>query len=257
MIRFGVCAKSEQLNDVIEAGYDYIELNLTKIAALTDGEFAELEKHIQNSPLKAEAFNSFFPAELPIVGENADPKAIAAYVEKALSRASRLGGKIAALGAGKARRIPEGFPYETAYQQLCEVFDFCATVAGKYGMTVALEPLNARETNLVNTVAEALEICKQVNNPNGKCLVDFFHASQSGESLECIRTAGDRLIHVHLAAPSRNMPESEEDISLCRQWAKLLQDSGYSGRLSLEGKYAPDFKKDITDTRKILEIFNQ
>ena len=255
MIRFGVCAKPEQLSAVIEAGYDYIELNLSKVTALIDEEFAELERTIQNAPIKAEAFNSFCPSGMLIVGENADPEAFAAYTEKALSRAARLGGKIAVLGAGKARNIPEGFSREVACRQLREAFDLCATIAGKYGMTVALEPLNARETNLVNTVADALTICKQVNNPHGKCLADFYHISRSGESLDAIRESGDLLVHTHIANPQRDMPHSEEDLALCKQWAQALKDCHYSGRLSLEGHYAPDFQADIIQTRKALELF--
>ena len=257
MIRFGVCAKPEQLQDVIDAGYNYIELNLTKITAMEEAEFAALEETIQRAPIKAEAFNGFCPSSLLIVGENADPEAFAAYAEKALSRAARLGGKIAVLGAGKSRCVPESFSRETACRQLREAFDFCATVASKYGITVALEPLNSRETNLVNTVSDALTICKQVNNPYGKCLADFFHVYQSGESLDAIREAGDLLVHTHIANPQRDMPHSEEDLALCKQWAQALKDCRYSGRLSLEGHYAPDFQKDIADTRKVLEIFNQ
>ena len=256
MMRFGVCTGIERLDAVAEAGYDYIELNLSKVAALTEEEFAVWEARIAASPLRAECFNSFCSGSLPLVGENADLEAIAAYAEKALSRASRLGGKIAVLGAGKARNAPEGFPREAAAAQLRAAFDLCATVAGKYGMTLVLEPLNARETNLVNTVAEALSICRQVNNPHGKALADFFHVFKSGEPLDAIRTAGDWLAHAHLADPDRDMPESEEDIALCRRWAQALKDGGYTGRLSLEGHYAPDFLANITRTRKILDIFN-
>ena len=134
MIRFGICAKFDKLNDIIKAGFDYIEPSLSYIAAMSDEEFAEAEKLIAASPLKAEAYNSFFPSSIKVVGENVDTDAITAYMEKAFSRASRLGGKIAVLGSGKSRNIPEGYPYESAYRQFCEVFDLCATIAGKYGV---------------------------------------------------------------------------------------------------------------------------
>ena len=257
MIRFGVCAKAEQLDAVIEAGYDYIELGLSKIAALSDEEFAELEKLIQTSPIKAETYNGFFPVDIPIVGEAVDMDGIAAYAEKALSRASRLGGRIAVLGSGNSRRVPEGFSRDTARQQFCAVFDLCSNIAAKYGMAVALEPLRASECNFINTVAEGLDICKQVNNPNGKCLADFFHVYQSGESLDDIRFSGDLIIHTHIAAPDRTMPSSDSDVDQCRAWAKVLKDCGYTGRMSLEGKFAEDFKADIARTRKVLDLFNE
>ena len=257
MIRFGACTHADQLDAVIDAGYDYIELGLAKIAALSDEEFAKLEKTIQASPIKAESYNGFFPGEIAIVGDNTDMDVISAYVEKALSRASRLGGCIAVLGSGNSRRIPEGFSPDTAREQFCAVFDLCANIAAKYGMTVALEPLRAAECNFINTVAEALSICKQVNNPNGKCLADFFHVHQSGESLDDIRFSDGWLIHTHIAAPDRTMPHTESDIRQCRVWAQALKDCGYAGRMSLEGKYAEDLKADFIRTRKVLDLFNE
>ena len=257
MIRFGVCAKPDQLDAVIEAGYDYIELGLSKIAAMSDEEFDTLEKQIQASPIQAETYNGFFPVDIPIVGENVDMEGIAAYAEKALSRAARLGGRIAVLGSGNSRRVPEGFSRDTARQQFCAVFDLCSDIAAKYDMIVALEPLWASECNFINTVAEGLDICRQVNNPSGKCLADFFHVYQSGESLEDIRSAGSWLIHTHLAAPDRSMPSTESDIELCREWAKALKDCGYAGRMSLEGKFAEDFKADYIRTRMVLDLFNE
>lgn len=256
MIRFGVCAKFEKLDDLIEAGYDYIEANLSSIEKKSEEEFAQIEALVNASPLKAEACNGFFPGSILVVGEHVEMDAIAAYTERALSRAARLGAKVAVLGSSKSRFIPEGFPYETAYAQFCAVLKLCGDIAAKYGITIAIEPLCCKETNFINTVAEGLAVCKDVAHPNVKCLADFYHVSQSGESLDDIRNAGDLLVHVHLADPDREMPESEEDIALCKQWAQALNDCGFQGRLSLEGRYKPEYKEDILRTRKILDLFN-
>ena len=256
MIRFGVCAKFEKLDDLIAAGYDYIEANLSSIEKKSDEEFAQIEALVNASPLKAEACNGFFPGSILVVGEHVDMDAIAAYTERALSRAARLGSKVAVLGSSKSRFIPEGFPYETAYAQFCAVLRLCGDIAAKYGITIAIEPLCRRETNFINTVAEGLAVCKDVDHPNVKCLADFYHISQSGESLDDIRNAGALLVHTHLADPDRDMPESDEDIAICRQWAQALNDCGYNGRLSLEGHYKPEYKEDILRTRKILDLFN-
>lgn len=257
MIRFGVCTKFEYLALLEEAGFDYMEFALSSLEKRTDEEYARILQQVDASALNVEAFNGFFPADIALVGPNVDMDRIAAYTEKALSRASRLGGKVAVLGSGRSRNIPEDFPYETAYRQFCEVFDLCANIAGKYGMTVALEPLNPKETNFLTTVADGIALCKQVNNPHGKCLADFYHVSQSGETLDAIRESDGWIVHTHLAAPSRYMPASEEDIAICRQWAQALKDCGYEGRMSLEGKFDPDFGADIARTRKVLDLFNE
>lgn len=257
MIRFGVCTKFEKLPLLEKAGYDYMEFALSSLEKKSEEEYAEIVKLVDASALKVEAFNGFFPADIALVGPEMDLDRIAAYTEKALCRAARLGGKVAVLGSGKSRNIPEDFPFDTAYQQFCQVFDLCANIAGKYGMTVALEPLNPKETNFITTVAEGLAICKQVNNPYGKCLADFYHVAQSGERLDAVREGHDWIVHTHLAAPSRYMPESQEDIAVCKLWAQALKDCGYQGRMSLEGRFAEDFEADITRTRTILDLFNE
>lgn len=257
MIRFGVCTKFDKLELLEKTGYDYMEFALSSLEKRSEEEYAQIVKLVDASTLKVEAFNGFFPADIALVGPEMDMDRIAAYTEKALCRAARLGGKVAVLGSGKSRNIPEDFPYETAYRQFCEVFDLCANIAGKYGMTVALEPLNPKETNFLTTVADGIALCRQVNNPHGKCLADFYHVSQSGEPLDAIRESDGWIVHTHLAAPSRYMPESQEDIAVCKLWAQALKDCGYNGRLSLEGHYAPDYRADILRTRKILDLFNE
>lgn len=256
MIRFGVCTKVDNLSLLEEAGYDYVEFGLSSIEKKSDEEFAEIVRRVDASPLQVEVFNGFFPADIALVGPDVDMDRIAAYTEKALGRAARLGGKVAVLGSGKSRNIPEGFPYETAYRQFCEVFALCADIAEKYGITVALEPLNPKETNFLTTVEEGIALCRQVNHPHGKCLADFYHVSQSGETLDAIRESDGWIVHTHLAAPCRYMPASEEELALCRQWAQALKACGYEGRMSLEGKFDPDFGADITRTRKVLDLFN-
>ena len=257
MIRFGVCTKFDKLPLLEKAGYDYMEFALSSLEKRSAEEYAEIVKQVDASSLQVEAFNGFFPADIALVGPAVDMERIAAYTEKALGRASRLGGKVAVLGSGKSRNIPEDFPYETAYQQFCNIFDLCANIAAKYGMIIALEPLNPKETNFLTTVADGIALCKKVNNPHGKCLADFYHVSQSGETLDAIQDGQGWIVHTHLAAPSRNMPESEEDIAICKQWAQALKACGYEGRMSLEGHFAADFEADITRTRKLLDLFNE
>ena len=63
--------------------------------------------------------------------------------------------------------------------------------------------------------------------------------------------------HTHIAAPDRTMPATDSDIAQCKVWAQALKDCGYAGRMSLEGKFAEDFKADIARTRKILDLFNE
>ena len=164
-MKFGVCTGFENLREVTRAGYDYIEANLTQLEGMSNEDFSRIADLIDASPLKAEAYNCFFPGGFSLVGENFDAERISAYVEKALARAARLGGKVAVLGSGGARNIPEGFDRKVAEEQFISVLRMCGDIAKYHGMIIVVEPLNSEETNLVNTVADGLDFAARAAHP--------------------------------------------------------------------------------------------
>ena len=255
-MRFGVCTGVENIGLVKSAGYDYIELNFTQITQMSDEEFEALKEMVLTSGILAETYNCFFPGDIKLCGDEADLDLIAKYAEKGFSRAAQLGGKIAVIGSGGSRRIPEGFDRRTAMVQLVAVLRVCGDAAEKHGMKVAVEPLRAKETNVINTVAEGLELCKKAAHPAVGCLADFFHVYAGGEGYESIKNAGEMLIHTHLARArdDRRIPTSE-DREDCRNMAEALKACGYTGRMSLEGSYEPDFETAIKAVKPVLNLF--
>ena len=255
-MRFGACVDYKWLPQLQKAGYDYLEYNLSRIATMSEEEFTELQKTIATSPLKIESYNGFFPAGTRLTGPDADYEQIREYTEKAMVRASKLGGKVTVLGSGSARKIPEGFDFDTAYGQFAAILELCGSIAAKYGITIALEPLRCAETNLINTVEQGLELCRKVNHPHVKCLADFFHVYSNGESLEAIRSSENWLAHIHLARanPDRHVPYPE-DLETCRQWADALRECGYHSRISLEGAFEPTIPEALSRAREILKVF--
>ena len=256
-MKFGVCGGMNRLPSIIEAGYDYIELNFSTLAKMSEEEFVALREELARRNFRAEAFNGFFKADVCLYGKDADLQAIAAYCETAFSRAAQIGGEVAVLGSGGARAIPEGMSKEEAEEQFCRVLTVCGDVAQKYGMRIAIEPLRASECNFINLVSEGAAICRRVNHPAVKLLVDFFHFWCGEEPLSHIADAADVLIHAHLARPNldRCMPR-EEDRETVALWAQALRDIGYTGRLSLEGKQADDFGAGIAATKAYLTLFS-
>lgn len=255
-MRFGVCTGIENIGLVQEAGYDYIELNFSEITRMTEEEFSLLKEKISNSKIKSETFNCFFPGDIKLCGDEAELELIADYAEKGFSRAAQIGGKIAVIGSGGSRRIPEGFDRRVARLQLIAALRVCGDAAQRHGMKVAVEPLRPQETNVINTVEEAVEMCKAAAHPAVKCLADFFHVHMSGEDLSHVAQAGDMLIHTHLARPQpdRNIPTAE-DIEDCRKMAEALKVCGYDGPMSLEGSYVPDLPTAIKNVWPVLRLF--
>ena len=257
-MRFGVATGYRNFAAVVDSGFDYYEGNLSTITGFSDEDYSEMLKTVQASPINMEAVNGFYPGNIILVGPKRDMNVIEAYTKKALSRAAAFGVKVAVLGSGESRSVPEGYDFQKAYDEFAEVLKMCGDIAKPYGITIVIEPLFKKGTNLINTAAEGLEMCKYVNHPNVKCLVDFFHVFNNGETLDAVRTAGADLMHIHVARGDRRMPSTKEDIAICREWANALKECGYDSRVSLEGIIdAEGYAETIKSTREILEqVFN-
>lgn len=254
-MKFGVCCDIDKLPLLQKCGYDYIELNFSNMALADEKKFEEMCEQIGHYGLSAESFNCFFPAGFNL-NVDVDYDKIREYAKKGFARAELLGGKIAVLGSGGARRVPEGYDRVLAAEQFVKVLRICGDIAAKHGMQIAIEPLRTAETNFINTVAEGIEMCKAVDHESVKCLVDFFHLFMNGETLDAVKNSGELIIHTHLARPNadRRIP-TVQDRDTCAQWASALKSIGYDGRMSLEGDFTPDFETAIREVQPVLELF--
>jgi len=72
------------------------------------------------------------------------------------------------------------------------------------GVRLAIEPLNRFETDLVNTAEQGVALCDDIGSPAAGLLLDTFHMNIEEKSIAgAIRTAGDRLVHVHACENDR------------------------------------------------------
>ena len=254
-MKFGVCCGVENLPVLRQYGYDYIELNFSNLSLAEEQAFEQTRAQLRQYGIAAESFNCFFPGGVNL-NADVDYEWIAEYAERGFSRAEQLGGKIAVLGSGGARRIPDGYDRDLAVQQFVKVLRICGDIAQRHGMQIAVEPLRESECNFINTVAEGLELCKLADHESVKCLVDFFHLSMNGETLDAVRHSGDWIVHAHMARPNadRHIPAAC-DADSCAPWANVLKEIGYNGRLSLEGEFYPDFETAVREVRPVLELF--
>lgn len=256
-MRYGVCA-SNNFREIKSAGYDYVEINLTKLQSLSEEDFLSLKAEIGSSGLAAETSNCFLPRSIAVTGPGADENILREYTLKAMERFTMLGGQISVFGSGANRIIPPGCTYEDAYEQLLQSVGVIAAAAGEYGVKIAVEPLNAGETPLINTVAEGLEFCGRLDTVNAGCLVDSFHAYKSKETYSAVENSGGAIIHAHIAAlcDDRHTPRDRNDLLALRPFAEALKTCGYNDRISLESSFGENFIQEITKARKIMEIFD-
>lgn len=119
---------------------------------------------------------------------------------------------------------------------------FADTVAGlqqvtpqaeESGVTLALEPLNRFETDIVCSVAQGIEVVDAVDSRALGLLLDTFHMNMEESSLpDAIRAAGSRIVHFQANENHRGFPGTGH-----LNWTEVmhaLHQVNYRGPISLE-----------------------
>ena len=239
-VRFG-CVTSEtgRIGLLSEIGYDYVELRCRALAPLDDDfVFAAIRDRIAEAPIRPEVLSGLIPpfVALKVAGPDVDRAALRRYLGTMLSRASQVGAATVVLGAGAARTVPAGFPRDRALGQLREWVAIAADLAAPREITIALEPLNRGETNLVNNVDEAVGLVRSLGRPNLRVAVGYFQLLADGVPLSQVRLAGSLIGHAHTSDADRRPPGSSPSDQ--PPFLEALRAAGYDGRLSVECRFA-------------------
>lgn len=234
-MKFGVCGDPTLARVAKEAGYDYFEWSVGGLLHPRDDEsvFENALAQACAVGLPCPACNVFVPGDLKITGPAVDWPALNTFLSTALRRAERAEIEVIVLGSGAARSIPEGFNRDQAWQQLVEFGRRLGPLASRHGVTIAIEPLNVTETNVLNTVAEGARLAREVDHPNVRLLVDGYHWAKDGDSDAGVLDNADLLVHAHIATVEGRRPPRQGDN--CAAFFAVLRQAGYGGRVSIEG----------------------
>jgi sugar phosphate isomerase/epimerase len=242
-MRFGIFAKVEAAGDLRAAGADFVEENVQQFlqGSVEDAQWAG-RRRVENLPLPLLAANSLVPGDLKIVGPRVDLDALRRYMGNVSRRAGIVGMKILVFGSAGARNVPEGFDRDRAREQIIQFARMAADLCAEHGITLVAEPLNRGESNIINSVTEAVGYVAAVNHPNFKALVDSYHFWLEEENLESLRSAMPAIWHVHVADKEGRVPPGESGKSDYRPFFRVLKDGGYSGLISVESPGFHDFQ---------------
>jgi D-psicose/D-tagatose/L-ribulose 3-epimerase len=236
-MRFGICTTIEKSAAAGDAGWDFIEESVQGLLkGLEPDEQWTGRARVRASALPILAANMLVPGSLRITGPDVNKEGLAAYMRAVLRRAEQLNIRTLVFGSGGPRNVPEGFARDTAAEQITEFVRTSAAVAGEYGVTIVIEPLNRGECNVINSVAEAMKYVAAVGHANLQCLVDSYHFWLEDEPLENLRRAMPSIRHVHVADKTGRTPPGESGESDYRPFFRVLKEGGYDGLISVEAK---------------------
>lgn len=158
-----------------------------------------------------------------------------------------LGGKVMIFGSPKQRSIEPPTMPEEAWKRAADVFASCADHLAARDTTLCIEALAPRETNFINTLADAARMADEIGHPCVDVMLDTKAMSSMPEGVDAtIRRFGRRARHFHANEPSgkgAGMPSAEGDPPGVDFTSALaaLKATGYQGWVSLEPfDYNPD-----------------
>ena len=230
--QIGWCGTPDKAADMHAAGLDYIELQLVPLKLEDDAAFTAAKSLVRQLPLPAPVMSYLFPHDLRLVGPEVHESRARAYIDRVAELMSIAGAKHVVYGSGWTRNVPEGFDRTQAEDQFLHALDWCAKTLASIGATLVIEPLNRKESNQCNHVADGVQFARRTGLTNVKGLADFYHVDEEQESLTTLGEFGSELAHVHLADTGRMNPGTGSyDYP---HFFGQLKGAGYRGRLSGE-----------------------
>ena len=167
-------------------GYDGLEVAPFTLAGnpmdITDTQARALRHTAQDHGLCITGLHWLLvaPAGLSIVSADARVRESTVRVmQRLVELCALMGGRYLVHGSPKQRSVPPGMDRAAALAHATDCFAQVAAPARDAGVVYCIEPLAARETDLINTVAEAAAIVDAIASPGLRTMIDCSAAGQA------------------------------------------------------------------------------
>jgi sugar phosphate isomerase/epimerase len=254
-LRYAICSETFVGSRIAEAcraaqatGYDGIEIEPAQLspdpAALTAGERTQIRKAMADHGVRYAGLHSLLraPAGLHLTTPDAAVRARSwDYFRRLIDLAASLGEQaVMVLGSSRQRMAIDGSTPADAVKRLTEGLAGVAGAARERGVTILVEPLAPHLCNVVNTLAEAMEIVRAVASPAVETMFDTHNtAAEKEPPAILIRKYLPHIRHVHLNEMDGRRPGAGDYPFL--DVLRALREVRYRHWVSVE---AFDFKPD-------------
>ncbi len=162
--------------------------------------------------------------------------------------AGELGGGVLVFGSPRQRGSSPGVSASGATAAFKEALQKVAPAVAAGGCSILVEPLSTQQTDVVNTLKEAVTMVKAIQHPAVASMFDFRNASDESESWDfLIDTYYNNIRHVHANEVDGRAPGTGNSDYLPS--FRTLIAHGYPGWVSVEIFHTPpDPEKILTDS---------
>jgi sugar phosphate isomerase/epimerase len=247
-MKFGICQEmfvdwewERQCRFIAETGYTGIELATFTLASNVEDVSNEtrttMRKQAEDEGLTIFGLHWLLAKTEGLHLTTADTtirKATADYLVSLGNACADFGGDLMVFGSPFQRNVEEGMSREQAYKNAAEVFRDCLPKIADRGVRICMEPLTSKETDFVNTCAEAMQLIAMVEEPN-ICLHQDVKAMLGAESETVPALIAKHAADVgHFHVNDTNLLGPGMGDTDYAPILAALQETGYDGWVSVE-----------------------
>lgn len=235
-------------------GYDGVEI------PMFEGEVAHYEKlgrHVRGLGLKATGIGVLPEGKSAVSPDAAERRGALDHIKWLIDCTAAIGGDVAAgpvhqpLGTFVGRG-----PTPDELKYCAEVHKEAAQYAARANIKLSVEPLNRFECYVLNSMEQAAELVRAVDEPNYGYLFDTFHSNIEDNDVPALigKTIG-AINHVHISENNRGVPGAGH-VNFAAVFGALKQ-AGYDGWMTIEafGAALPDLAAATKIWRPIFERY--
>jgi sugar phosphate isomerase/epimerase len=244
---------SKDIDAIAGAGYDCIEMHMHEIIGMNDEDFAALKQKLSDpqGSIECEVLDNPVPLDKVVAEESFDLDYYRGFLEKGAERAAQLGVNYYIFGNGKTRSLPEEGDVQAAKDKNLVFIRMLADIAGDKGITVLIEPLGPRVSNVVQSIPEAVNYIEEIGKPNLGTFLDYRWFVDRQHPFSMIEDFGKHIRHVHIDNPTTPFPHRViprvDDGHDYTPLFDALKKIDYQGIISIEANTFEDFEQDLRD----------
>jgi sugar phosphate isomerase/epimerase len=260
-VKFALCNEvlqplpfEQQCTIAAALGYEGLEVAPFTLAddpmAISDAEATVFRRMAEDAGVAIHGLHWLLvaPPGLSLVSADAALRARTTAVMQRMVELCRLmGGRYLVHGSPKQRSVPAGETRAAALDRLRDALAQAARRAEACGVTYCIEPLAPRETDLINTVAEAMALVQDIGSPGLQTMIDCSAAGQAeAEPVDLLMARwmpGGHIAHVQVNDPNRRGPGQGAMgfAPIIRTIARMEAQGHYRGIVAVEPfDYVPD-----------------
>lgn len=247
-MKFAICQElfvdwdwEKQCNLIAEIGYKGIELApfafADRPAAISADQRKSLKQTAESHGLEIIGLHWLLAKTEGLhltTSDSAVRQKTADYLVELGDLCADLGGDLMVFGSPFQRNVEEGMSRAQAYENAAEVFRNCLPAIAERGVRICMEPLTTKETDFVNTCADAMELIDMVGAENFVLHQDVkaMLGAETESIPELIHKYAAQTGHFHVNDTNLLGPGMGD--TDYHPIFKALKESGYQGWISVE-----------------------